>query len=125
MIYRIAADCVLLLHLAFTLFAVLGGLLVLRRPSLLWLHLGAVFWGVVIELADWICPLTPLENFLRERGGEAGYTGGFIEHYVARFLYPENLPIELRYLLGGGLVAVNLIIYGYIFWTRRRRKPLP
>ena len=124
MIYRIAADCVLLLHLAFTLFAVLGGLLVLRRPSLLWLHLGAVFWGVVIELADWICPLTPLENFLRKRGGEAGYAGGFIEHYVIRFLYPENLTIELRYLLGLGLVAVNLIIYGYIFWIRRRRKPL-
>lgn len=124
MIYRIAADCVLLFHLAFTLFAVLGGLLVLRRPSLLWLHLGAVFWGVVIEFADWICPLTPLENFLRKRGGEAGYAGGFIEHYVVRFLYPENLTIELRYLLGGGLIAVNLLIYGYIYWIRRRRKPL-
>ncbi|MHB8987208.1 MAG: DUF2784 domain-containing protein [Desulfobulbia bacterium] len=124
MIYRIAADCVLLLHLAFTLFAVLGGLLVLRRPSLLWLHLGAVFWGVAIELADWICPLTPLENFLRERGGEAGYAGGFIEHYIGLILYPENLTIELRYLLGLGLVAVNLLIYGYIFWIRRRRKPL-
>ena len=121
MIYRIAADCVLLLHLAFTLFAVLGGLLVLRRPSLLWLHLGAVFWGVVIEWADWICPLTPLENFLRERGGEAGYAGGFIEHYVVRFLYPENLTIELRYLLGGGLIAVNLLIYGYVFLARRRK----
>ena len=124
MIYRIAADCVLLLHLAFTLFAVLGGLLVLRRPSLLWLHLGAVFWGVAIELADWTCPLTPLENFLRERGGEAGYAGGFIEHYIGLILYPENLTIALRYLLGLGLVAVNLLIYGYIFWIRRRRKPL-
>ena len=122
MIYRIAADCVLLLHLAFTLFAVLGGLLVLRRPSLLWLHLGAVFWGVVIELADWICPLTPLENFLRGRGGEAGYAGGFIEHYVALLLYPENLTIELRYLLGMTLIAANLVIYGYVFLQRRRRR---
>jgi hypothetical protein len=125
MLYRIAADSILLFHLAFTLFAVLGGLLVLRRPALLRLHLGAVLWGVVIELADWICPLTPLENFLRERGGEEGYAGGFIEHYVARFLYPENLTIELRYLLGGGLIAVNLLIYGYIFLARRRRNPLP
>ena len=124
MLYRIAADFILLFHLAFTLFAVLGGLLVLRRPALLWLHLGAVFWGVVIELADWICPLTPLENFLRERGGEEGYAGGFIEHYVVRLLYPENLTIELRYLLGGGLIAVNLIIYGFVFLVRRR-KPLP
>ena len=125
MLYRIAADSILLFHLAFTLFAVLGGLLVLRHPALLRVHLGAVLWGVVIELADWICPLTPLENFLREQGGEEGYAGGFIEHYVARFLYPENLTIELRYLLGLGLVGVNLIIYGYIFLARRRRNPLP
>ena len=121
MISRIAADTILLLHLAFTLFTVLGGLLVLRRPSLLWLHLTAVLWGVVIEWADWVCPLTPLENLLRERGGEAGYAGGFIEHYVVRFLYPENLTIALRYLLGLALIAANLIIYGYIFLARRRR----
>lgn len=124
MIYRIGADAILLLHLAFTLFTVLGGLLVLRRPSLLLVHLIAVLWGVVIEWADWICPLTPLENALRIQGGEAGYAGGFIEHYVSLVLYPENLTIELRYLLGMGLVAVNLIIYGYIFLVRRR-KPVP
>lgn len=124
MIYRITADAVLLLHLAFTMFTVLGGLLVLRRPSLLWVHLGAVLWGVVIEWADGVCPLTPLENFLRGHGGETGYAGGFIEHYVTLLLYPGNLTIELRYLLGIGLVAVNLIIYGYIFGVRPRRKPL-
>jgi hypothetical protein len=122
MIYRITADGILLLHLAFTLFAVLGGLLVLRRPSLLWIHLTAVLWGVVVEWANWICPLTPLENFLRKKGGEAGYAGGFIDHYVARFLYPENLTIELRYLLGLALIAANLIIYGYVFLARRRKK---
>lgn len=121
MISRIAADTILLLHLAFTLFTVLGGVLVLRRPSLLWVHLPAVLWGVVIEWADWVCPLTPLENFLRGQGGEAGYAGGFIEHYVVRLLYPENLTIKLRYLLGLALVAANLIIYGYIFLARRRR----
>ncbi|MFH1020749.1 MAG: DUF2784 domain-containing protein [Pseudomonadota bacterium] len=125
MIFRIAADSILLLHLAFTLFAALGGLLVLRRPYLLWVHLAAVLWGVVIEWADWICPLTPLENFLREKGGEAGYAGGCIEHYLVLLLYPENLTIELRYLLGLGLVAVNLTIYGYVFPARRRRKPKP
>lgn len=123
MYYRIAADCILLLHLAFTLFTVLGGLLVLRRPSLFWVHLSAVLWGVLIEWADWICPLTPLENFLREKGGEAGYAGGFVEHYVALLLYPENLTIELRYLLGLGLVTANLIIYGYIFLAHRQPRP--
>jgi hypothetical protein len=123
MIYRITADCILLLHLTFTLFAVLGGLLLLRRPSLLWIHLAAVVWGVTVEWANWICPLTPLENFLREKGGEAGYAGGFIDHYVARFLYPENLTIELRYLLGLALIAANLTIYGYVFLARRRKRP--
>ncbi|MDO8947029.1 MAG: DUF2784 domain-containing protein [Desulfocapsaceae bacterium] len=120
MIYRIAADAILLFHLSFTLFTVMGGLLVLRRPSLLCVHLAAVFWGVVIEWADWVCPLTPLEKLFRERGGEAGYAGGFIEHYVVLLLYPENLTIELRYLLGMALVAANLIIYGYVFLARRR-----
>jgi hypothetical protein len=76
----------------------------------------------VVEWANWICPLTPLENFLRKKGGEAGYAGGFIDHYVARFLYPENLTIELRYLLGLALIAANLIIYGYVFLARRRGK---
>lgn len=122
MIYRITADAILLLHLAFTLFTVLGGLLVLHRPSFLRVHLAALFWGVVIEWADWVCPLTPLEKLLRERGGEAGYAGGFIEHYVVLLLYPENLTIELRYLLGMALVAANMIIYGYVFLARRRRK---
>ncbi len=120
MIYRLAADAILLLHLAFALFTVLGGLLLLRRPSLLPVHLSAVCWGVAIEWADWVCPLTPLENLLRERGGEAGYAGGFIEHYVALLLYPENLTIKLRYLLAMALVAANLIIYGYVFLARRR-----
>ena len=125
MIYRIAADSILLLHLAFTLFTVLGGLLALRRPAFLWLHLTAVLWGVLIEWTDWVCPLTPLENFFRARGGETGYAGGFIEHYLVMLLYPEHLTIALRYLLVAGLVVANLIIYGYIFLVHRRRKPSP
>ena len=123
MLYRITADCIFLLHLAFTLFTVLGGLLVLRRPSLLWMHLSAVLWGVVIEWADWICPLTPLENYLREKGGEAGYAGGFIEQYLSLLLYPEHLTISLRYLLAAGLITINLIIYGVVFRKRHRPRP--
>lgn len=121
MIFLIAADCILLLHLTFSLFTVLGGLLVLRRSSLLWIHLAAVLWGVTVQWADWICPLTPLENFLRTRGGEKGYGEGFIEHYLTMLLYPANLTVELRYLIGLGLVAINIIIYGYIFLTHHRQ----
>ncbi|MFL5530347.1 MAG: DUF2784 domain-containing protein, partial [Gemmatimonadaceae bacterium] len=82
MTYRILADLVLVLHLAFVIFVVAGAGLVTRRPRVAWLHLPAVVWGVLIEYAGWICPLTPLENSLRMRGGEAGYSGGFIEHYL-------------------------------------------
>lgn len=120
MIYRALADLILVTHFAFAVFTVLGGLLVLRWRSLLWAHLPSILWGVVIQWANWTCPLTPLESRLREAGGEAGYSGGFIEYYVSMLLYPEGLTVELRYLLGAALLAVNVAVYGYIFLWRRR-----
>jgi len=121
MIYRLAADGILILHLFFVLFVLLGGLLVLLRPSFLWVHLAAVIWGVLVEWADWLCPLTPLENLFRKMGGKSGYPGGFIEHYLTPLLYPEELTIELRYLLGLIVIVVNLTIYGYILLRHRQK----
>ena len=121
MIYRFLADLVLSAHFLFALFTVLGGLLVLRWRKLMWLHLACVFWGVLIQLANWTCPLTPLESYLREMGGESGYEGGFIEYYVSLILYPEYLTVELRYLLGILLIVVNLFIYFYIFKSKLRK----
>ena len=120
MIYRVLADLILVTHFAFAIFTVLGGVLILRWQSLLWVHLASVFWGVVIQWANLTCPLTPLESYLREMGGEGGYRGGFIEHYVSMILYPENLTVELRYLLVIVLIAVNLIVYGYVFLRKWR-----
>ncbi len=120
MIYRALADLILVTHFAFALFAVSGGLLLLRWRSLLWVHLAAVAWGVAVQWANWTCPLTPLESYLRELGGEAGYRGGFIEHYVSMILYPEQLTIKFRYLLGAVLILVNLTIYGYVLMRKRR-----
>lgn len=121
--YRLLADAILLLHLAFVLFAVLGGLLLLRHPRLICLHLPALLWGVTVEWADWICPLTPLENQLRMLGGQAGYAGGFIEHFVLMVLYPENLTVPLRMLLGLILVLINLSVYAFVIaaWRKRAR----
>lgn len=121
MMYRLLADVVLLTHLAFVLFAVLGGLLVLRYQKILWWHLAALGWGVFVQWADWICPLTPLENHFRRLGGEAGYAAGFIEHFVLGVLYPENLTLEVRYVLGAVLIAVNVAVYSYVILRRRRR----
>lgn len=120
MAYRWLADAILLLHLAFVGFALLGGLLVLRYPQLLRWHLAALGWGVVVQTMDWICPLTPLENHLRAQGGQAGYAGGFLEHWISRLLYPDFLTLELRYLLALLLVAVNLAIYAVILAKRKR-----
>jgi hypothetical protein len=119
LIYRALADLILALHLAFVLFVVLGGLLVMRWPRLAWLHLPAAIWGVVIEYTGWICPLTPLENSFRARGGEAGYSGGFIEHYIQPLLYPAGLTRSTQVVLGSLVLVLNLTAYG-IALSRRR-----
>ena len=111
MLYRALADLVLLLHLGFILFAVLGGLLVLRRPRLAWIHLPAVIWAALIEFFGWICPLTPLESRLRRASGGTGYEGGFVEHYVTLIVYPAGLTPQVQWLLGLLVVAINLGIY--------------
>lgn len=120
MLYRVTADIVLVLHMVFILFAVLGGVLVLKRLWLAWLHLPAVAWAAMIEFAGWYCPLTPLENSLRAAGGEQGYSGGFIEHYLAPLIYPEGLTRELQIGLGLVVVLINLAVYAVVL--RRIRK---
>ena len=124
MTWRLLADAVLVLHLAFVVFVVLGGLLVLRAPRLAWLHLPAAAWGAIIELFGFVCPLTPLENRLRRLGGEETYSGGFIEHYVASLLYPQGLTRGIQYVLAAFVIAVNVAIY-WIIWRRRPRGRSP
>src|SRR6266404_1832512 len=119
MAYRAAADAILITHFAFVLFAVLGALLVLRWPRLAWLHVPAVVWAGFVEFNGVICPLTPLEMILRRQAGEAGYTGGFIDHYVVSLLYPEGLTQDTQAMLGAIVVVVNAAIY--IVALRRRR----
>ncbi|WP_140628753.1 DUF2784 domain-containing protein [Methylibium rhizosphaerae] len=120
--YALFADTVLLLHLAFIAFAVLGGLLVLRWRRAAWLHLPALAWGAFIEFSGGICPLTPLENALRAAAGRAVYSQGFVERYIVPLIYPGELTRELQYLLGGALVGINLAIYGLVLYRRRRRR---
>jgi hypothetical protein len=118
MLWRFLADLTLMVHAAFVAFVVLGGLAVLRWPTIAWVHLPAVAWGVAIEFGGWICPLTPLEVALRQRGGEAGYGGGFIEHYVTPVLYPDGLTHSMQVMLGLTVLAVNVWVYRRV-WQRR------
>ena len=121
MLESLLADFVLLLHLAFIVFILLGGLAVGKSPRLLWLHLPAAFWGVLIELMGWVCPLTPLENWLRRRAGEQGYTETFVEHYILPLVYPAGLTRNVQLVLAIIVVVVNLLVYS---WLIRRSKGL-
>lgn len=118
-VYRLAADLVLVVHLAFVLFVVFGGLLALRWRWTAWLHLPVALYGFLIEVVGWVCPLTPLENRLRRAAGEAGYEGGFIEHYLLPILYPGGLTREVQLLLALLVVIVNVTIYALV-WRRHR-----
>ena len=115
------ADLVVVVHVAFVGFVVLGGLLVLRWPAVAWLHLPAAIWGAWIEVAGWICPLTPLENRLRARAGEAGYQTSFVEQYLLPALYPAGLTREMQWMLAAVVIVVNGAIY-LLVWRRWRRR---
>lgn len=118
---RLAADALLVLHLLFILFATLGGALVLWRARFALLHLPALAWGLWIEWSHGICPLTPLENALRQSAGDAGYEGGFIEHYLLPLIYPPGLQPAHQLLLAAVLVALNLLLYGAAIYRWRKR----
>ena len=113
-LFRSAADVVVVVHLAFVVFVVAGGLLVARYPRLAWVHVPAAAWGVFIEFRGWICPLTPLENYLRERGGSSAYQGDFIEYYVLPLLYPAHLTPGVQIGLGSLALIVNVLLYWFV-----------
>ena len=115
------ADVVLLVHAAFVVFVVLGGLLALAWPRAAWVHLPAALWGVLVELLGWVCPLTPLENWLRRRAGESGYEGDFLARYLLPLLYPEGLTPGTQLVLGLLVIAVNAAIYCAVFRRRASR----
>jgi hypothetical protein len=121
---RLLADAVLVLHGLFILFAVFGVLAAWRRPWLAALHLPAAAWAAWVTMSGSICPLTPLENELRRSAGQAGYTGGFIDHYLVAWIYPEGLTRPVQAALGVGVVVLNLALYALLI-ARRRRAAAP
>lgn len=121
MLHEIAADLIVLLHFAFILFVVLGGFFALKWRRLAWLHVPAAAWGALIELTGWICPLTPLENLLRQAGGAQGYASGFIEHYILPLIYPDELTREIQLALGLGVLVLNGLVYA-VWYARGKKK---
>ncbi len=121
MIYLLLADALVVLHFGFVLFVVLGALTVYRWPKMVWAHIPCALWGAWIELTGGICPLTPIEVRFRRMGGEEGYAGSFIEHYLIPVMYPSGLTRAHQLVLGGLVVVVNLGVYGFLLWRRARR----
>lgn len=124
MICALLADLVLLVHLGFVVFVAAGAFLVLWRRGVAWLHVPCAAYGAAIEFFGWVCPLTPLENHLRRRAGEAGYAGGFIENYLEGILYPAGWS-RIHLWLGAAVVVGNALIYGWILWRGRRQQRGP
>jgi Protein of Unknown function (DUF2784) len=125
MTHALLADAVLVLHGLFIVWAVLGGLAVLWRGVLAWLHLPAALWGVWIEWSGRLCPLTPLEQSLRRAAGQGGFEGGFIDHYLTAVIYPEGLTREMQWLFGAIVLVINLVLYaiaGHRVISRHRSK---
>lgn len=122
MVYRLLADGIVLLHLAFIVFVVAGGLLVLWRRWVAWIHLPAAAWGAMAEWMGWMCPLTPLENHLRVLARDGAYEGGFIEHYLMALIYPAGLTRGVQIALGIVVTVLNIAIYAWIMHGRRPRR---
>ena len=121
MLFRFLSDLVLVIHLAFILFAILGVFLVLKWRILAWIHVPTILWAALIEFAGWVCPLTPLENWLREKGGGLPYRTTFIEHHILPLLYPSILTRNLQIFLGFIVLSINLGLYGWIIWRTEKK----
>jgi len=122
MLASVSADLLVVLHFAFIVFVVLGGLLVLKWRNVAILHIPCVIWGALIEFSGWICPLTPLERYLRETAGGAAYSGGFIDHYIMPLVYPTGLTRGMQISLGITVVTINICVYGLVVFNRSKNK---
>lgn len=122
MLWSLLADALILVHFAFTAFVVFGGLLTWRWRRVALLHLPALAWGCWVEVSHSICPLTPLENHWRHLGGEAGYSGGFLAHYLVAVLYPPGLTWHIQWLLATLLVMLNVAVYGRLLLQIRSER---
>jgi uncharacterized protein DUF2784 len=108
------ADFVLVVHFLFIVFVIFGGLFVLKWPKVIWIHIPCALWGVIIELFGWICPLTYLEQYLREASNTNYYDGTFIQHYLLPVIYPAGLTANTQLMLGFIVIIVNLIVYSFV-----------
>jgi hypothetical protein len=117
--YEALATCVLSLHALFILWIAFGAVMAYSRPVLRWLHIGSLIWGILIEVFPWVCPLTALENWLETGAGVEPYQGGFLLHYVDRFVYPD-ISARLLMMTALAICILNLGFYALKLWSHKR-----
>ena len=119
-LYLWLSNLIVIIHFLFILFVLFGGLFVLRWPKMIWLHLPAALWGVLVEFKGWYCPLTPLENHFRQLAGEEGYQTDFVAEYLLPLIYPAELTHEMQLVFGSIVILVNVVVYGILLRQRSR-----
>jgi len=107
---RVLANLILVFHFVFVVFSLLGAFLVLWKRWLAWLHVPSVLWSSLVNLLSHVCPLTPLENRFRRLAGQAGYEGGFIQHYIAPLVYPGGMPRRMELVAGYSVLVWNVLL---------------
>ncbi|NOQ78813.1 MAG: DUF2784 family protein [Gammaproteobacteria bacterium] len=125
MLFALGADLLVIIHLLFIVFVVLGGFMLIKWHWLIFIHFPAVLWAVLLEFEGWICPLTPMEQALRRMAGQQGYSGGFIQHYIVPVIYPASLEENIQFILGVLLIVINVIIYLWVIRSLFREKMSP
>jgi hypothetical protein len=111
MLYKALADAVVVLHLLWIGFLVLGAIWGAKSKRVKTLHIGGLAFAIFIQLFNWYCPLTYLEVWLRLRHDPAlAYPGSFIAHYAEKAVYLE-IPGYAVLMLTVALCAVNAWIY--------------
>lgn len=119
-LYLVLADAVVIVHLGFIVFVMAGGFIAVCFPKVIWVHLPCVIWGIVVELAGLVCPLTPLENMFRQRAGQAQYGGDFVMRFIEPMIYPEGLTREVQVVLASLVILVNAGVYGWLVVRKKR-----
>jgi hypothetical protein len=110
-LYRLLADLIVVVHLAYLVFIPVGGFLAWRWPRLIPIHLAAVAVALVSITIGFECPLTTWEESLRRLGGEKPYTDGFIDHYLTGKVYPHGHDALVQLIFAAAVLTAYIGVF--------------
>ncbi len=108
---RQIANLILGFHVAISVTAFFGGLIVFLMPWFAVIHLPLALWCSIVNIANWTCPLTPLEKNYRSMAGERKFEGGFVQNYIGPLVTLKISPRQLELLAGFIVLLWNIPIY--------------